>query len=295
MEKNWAGTTYGSVWLLKSLIWLLKYTNVRLPYIFSAVFVIPICLLVNPSCGIIYRYFRLHHHYGRLKAAYKTYINHCNFGQVIIDKFAMYAGQKFHVEVQGYEHFQSLANRDEGFVLLSSHVGNYEIAGYTLKSTKKAFNALVFYGEKAIVMENRTKLFSETNIRMIAIRPDMGHLFEIDEALQNGDIVSMPADRIFGSQKKLQRQFLGSMAEFPVGPFSVATMRSLDVLAVHVVKESYKKYKIFVTPLTYDKTAPRKEQIEELSSNYVSELERIVKSYPTQWYNYFEFWDTAKD
>ena len=134
------------------------------------------------------------------------------------------------------------------------------------------------------------KLFADTNIKMIAIRPDMGHLFEIDEALTNGETVSMPADRIFGSQKKLTINFLGALADFPYGPFSVATMRGLDVVTVHVIKLSWNKYKIIVKPLIYNKTASRKDQIKELNLAYVNELERIVSQYPTQWYNYFDFW-----
>ena len=67
-------------------------------------------------------------------------------------------------------------------------------------------------------------------------------------------------------------------------------MRQLEVLAVNVMKLSAKRYKVYVTPLSYDKTAPRKEQIEQLSRAYVDELERLIKLYPKQWYNYYEFW-----
>jgi predicted LPLAT superfamily acyltransferase len=290
MEKRWAGTTYGNEWMHKWLIRLLRYIDNRILYAFVAIFVIPVCLLINPSRKITYRYFRKRHGYNKIKAAWKTYVNHYLFGQVVIDKFAMYAGKDFETEIEGYEHFLKLASKDEGFIQLSSHVGNYEIAGYTLKADKKKFNALVFFGEKASVMQNRMKLFADTNIKMIAIRPDMGHLFEIDEALTNGETVSMPADRIFGSQKKLTINFLGALADFPYGPFSVATMRGLDVVTVHVIKLSWNKYKIIVKPLIYNKTASRKDQIKELNLAYVNELERIVSQYPTQWYNYFDFW-----
>lgn len=119
----------------------------------------------------------------------------------------------------------------------------------------------------------------------------MSHLFEIDHALNNGETVSMPADRIWGSPKSLRIPFLGEEARFPAGPFRVATLRSTNVLAVNVMKTSSKGYKIYVTPLKYDKDASREEQVHQLSTSYVNELERIVRSYPTQWYNYFEFWD----
>lgn len=290
MEKAWAGTTYGNAWMHRWLIRMLRYIDVRVLYAFTAIFVIPVCLFVNPSGAIIYCYFRKQHGYGPFKSALKTYQNHCQFSQVVIDKFATYAGKTFRMEIEGIEHFQQLAKGEESFVMLSSHIGNYEIAGYTLSSEQKPLNALVFFGEKASVMDNRAKLFADTNTRMIPIRPDMGHLFEIDQALQNGEIVSMPADRLLGSQKKLQIPFLNGTAAFPYGPFSIATLRGLNVLAIHVMKQSARTYKIYVTPLCYNREAPRQQQIQELAQQYVAEVQRIVKLYPTQWYNYFEFW-----
>ena len=203
----------------------------------------------------------------------------------------MYAGKKFEVEIENYNEFHNrIVKKEEGFVQLSAHIGNYEIAGYTLAVEGKCFNALVFAGEKVSVMQNRDKMFADTNINMIAIQPDMSHLFEIDKALTDGGIVSMPADRINGSPKYIEQDFLGAKARFPLGPFSVATMRGLDVIAVNVMKASLKKYKIYVTPLPYDKGATRQEQIKQLSLGYVAELEKRVRQYPEQWYNYFEFW-----
>ncbi len=289
-EKEWAGTTYGNRWMHRWLIRLLKVTDVRIIYLFTSVFVIPFCLLFNRSGKIIYHFFRKRMGYPLLPSLWKAYRNHCLFGQVVIDRFAMYAGKHFNIDIEGYEHFQFLAKQESSFIQLSSHVGNYEIAGYTLVAEDKPFNALVFGEEKAIVMEQRNEMFTNTNIKMIAVKNDMSHLFEIDHALSEGETVSMPADRIWGSPKHLVISFLGKNARFPAGPFKVATVRSTDVLAVNVMKTSTKTYKIYVTPLTYDKRANRQEQVRQLSMAYVKELERIVKLYPTQWYNYFDFW-----
>ena len=274
-------------WLIKMLRW----TDVRLIYAFSDIFIVPVCLVLCKSRGIIYRYFRERFGYSPLKAVWWTYKNHCRFSEAVIDKFAMYAGKKFDIDVEGYEHFLHLAEQPDGFVMLSAHVGNYEIAGYTLVAKKKPINALVYFGEKQTVMQNREMMFASTNIRMISVKSDMSHLFEIDHILQNGETLSMPADRILGSPKAIEAEFLGAKARFPQGPFSVTAMRGLDVLAVNVMKTSWKHYRVYVTPLVYDKGAPRKAQTAELSRAYVGELERIVRLYPEQWYNYYAFWN----
>lgn len=275
----------------KSLILSLRFIDVRFLYLFADIFVIPVCLVLNPSRKTAYSYFHDILGYRPLKAAWSTYVNHCKFAQVVIDRFAMYAGKKFDVEVEGFEHFAALADGEEGFLHLSSHIGNYEIAGYSLVSDKKVINAVVYGFEKASVMENRNSMFVKTNIRMISIMPDMSHLFEIDKALTNGDIVSFPSDRFMGGSKCVECEFFGRKAKFPQGPFSVATMRGLNVLAVNTMKIGLKKYRIYVTPLDYDRTLPRKEQIRQLSEAYVAELEKRLLQYPTQWYNFFDFWN----
>jgi len=272
------------------LIMLLRVIDIRLIYAFAYVFVVP-AYLFRPGFKYIYRYFRQRWGYGRVKAFFKTWQNHCMFSQVVIDRFAMYAGRRFHVDIEGYEHFLRLAKCQEGFIQLSSHIGNYEIAGYTLVAEDKPFNALVFFGEKQSVMQSRSEMFADKNIRMIPVSPDMSHLFLIDHALQEGETVSMPADRMLGSQKSVTVSLLGREAVLPMGPFSVAAMRRLDVLAVNVMKTSLTSYKIFVTPLVYEKQASRKQQIAELSAAYAAELERMLKLYPAQWYNFFDFWN----
>ena len=289
-ETKWVGTTYGNSWMHRWLIRLLRFFNIKVIYAFVAIFVIPVCLLVNPGRKVIYKYFREIWGLRPVTAFLKTYKNFCLFGQVVVDKFAMYAGKQFDIEIEGYAHFRNLEEQSEGFIQLSAHVGNYEIAGYTLKAENKRLNALVFGGEKETVMANRNRMFKEANIRMIGIGSDMSHLFEINNALSNGEIVSMPADRMLGSAKQISHTFLGKSASFPAGPFTVATSRSLNVLAVNVMKTTSSSYKIVIAPLAYDKTAPKKEQIMQLSSAYIRELERIVQQYPEQWYNYYYFW-----
>lgn len=289
-EQKWAGTTYGNSLMHRWLISLLRSIDIRVFYVFAFVFVVPFTLF-RPGFKFIFRYFRERFGHSVPRAFWNTYLNHCMFAQVVIDRFAMYAGRQFDIEIEGYEHFRRLAGQPEGFVQLSSHVGNYEIAGYTLTSSQKPMNALVYLGEKESVMQNRSRLFSQTNIRMISIRDDMSHLFEINRALTAGEIVSFPADRIFGSEKYIAAQFLGCEAHFPMGPFRVIAMRSLQAIVVHVVKTATRRYRVIVTPLSYDTSAPRSTQLQQLASGYVAELERIVRSHPTQWYNYFEFWE----
>lgn len=288
--KSWKGTTFGTTWMHEKLIGMLRHADVRVFYAFTFVFVVPFCMLFGKSSRVIYRYLRQRQGMTRIKAAVQTYRNHWLFSQVVIDKFAMYAGRRFEVDIEGYEYYKKLEAEPEAFVQLSSHIGNYEIAGYTLRATHKRFNALVFGGEKSTVMQERNRLLERDNIHLIPVSADMSHLFEINAALANGECVSMPADRLFGSPKSIEVNFLGARAQLPLGPFKVATMRGLDVLSVNVMKTATLRYKIYVTPLAYDKSASSQERMRQLAAAYVSQLERMLKEYSVQWYNFFDFW-----
>lgn len=287
---KWAGTTFGTSWMHRSLIGMLRWIDVRVLYAFVAVFVVPVTLVVSPGAKVIYHYFRRIWNQPVLKAVWSTYRNHYIFSQVIIDRFAIWSGKKYEVTVDNYEAFNRLADKSDGFVILSAHIGNYEVAGYHLK-TDKILNALVYAGEKDTVMANRDKLFSEMNIRMIPTSEDMSHIFQMDNALTSGEIVSMPADRMFGSVKNVVKTFLGHKAKLPLGPFNIATMRGYDVLAVNVMKTKWNAFTIYVKDLEYDKQASRREQVSQLSDSYVGELDKRVRQFPYQWFNFFEFWE----
>ena len=276
----------------RTLIGSLRWLDVRLIYVFTSIFIIPVCLLLNlnHSRTTAYRYFRQRLGYGCLRASWYTYVNHCLFAQVVVDRFAVFAGKRFKLDIDGYEYFQQLELETKGFVILSSHIGCYEVAGYSLISKSKRFNALVFGGEKATVMKGRQEALSEHNIRMIPVREDMSHLFIVNEALSNNEIMSMPADRIVGSAKVVKVNFFGETTSLPAGPFSVTTMNGFDALAVNVMKISAKRYKVYVTRLSYDTQAPRKQQMQQLANCYVEELERRVRQYPSQWFNFYDFW-----
>lgn len=272
------------------LIRLLRHTDVRLWYCFTAAFIIPVCLVLSNGAKTAYRYFRQRHKYSRFKSIWMTYVNHVYFSQVVIDKFALYAGKNMELNVENHDTFNQLAAEKKGFVILSAHIGCYEMAGYELVSEQKPFNAVVFAGEKETVMKGRNKLFSSNNIKMIPIEPDMSHLLKISHALADGEIVSIPADRVYGSPRTVKVTLLGAEAELPSGPFSIPAMYGLDVITVNVMKTSLKGYTAYVTRLTYDKHAQREQQARQLAEAYATELDKMLRRYPEQWYNYFAFW-----
>jgi predicted LPLAT superfamily acyltransferase len=290
-EKEWKGRTGGAKWMHRSLIWMMRNLPYRGIYLFACIFVIPFCMLFSHKGYIaIYHFFAIRRNENMALAFWHTYMNHCMFAGIILDRFYTYSGGKLNIEVENWELYHNLADKQDGFVILSAHIGNYEAAGYTFEAESKRFNALVYAGEAETVMENRRRMFENKNRHMIVIKKDMSHLFEMSNALANGEILSLPADRIFGSIRHYSIDFMGREAKFPAGPFAIAAQRDVAVLAINVMKIGAKKYLIHIKRLqqTGDNI---KKRAESLASQYAGNLENVVNRYPTQWFNYFEFWN----
>lgn len=297
-HSQWKGTTGGMPWMQRSLVSILGHTDQRIVYAFVALIVPFYMLFAHFGYIAQYRFFRQRFGESPLKAFWHVYLNHFHFGQIIIDRFAVYGGRKFRFDMEGYEDlWKAQEAKPEGFMQISSHTGNYELAGYSLKSESKVLHALVFMGETETVMKNRNKVFTPNNIAMVPVMPDMSHIFTLNTALADGNIVSMPGDRIFGSQKALTCHFLGQDAKFPLGPFSLAVARDCAALAVFVFKKDWQTYHVIIKDLTegykqVDAELLTKKSVRQqaLADEFARQLEKVVKMYPTQWFNYFDFW-----
>ena len=284
----------------RSLIQMLRFIPLRFMYGFAAIFVLPFCIVFNRKpVKVISQYFRGRHGLRGTKLAWAVWKNHYLMMQVVIDRFAAYGGTRFKYELEGNEAFIELESGPEGFILLSSHVGNTEMVGYSLGSKIKTMSALVYAGETKSVMENRRRLLEQHNIHLIPVSDNLDHLFMINDALAKGNIVGMPADRIIGSQKVFDTIFLDTKTQFPLGPFATAVQRNVHAVAVFMMKESAKRYRLIVRPITLEgqeiATLNRRERMVAMGKKYAAALEEVVRRYPHQWFNYYDFWNEIYD
>lgn len=289
---EWKGNTGGKPWMQVFMAKTFRYIPLCILY-WCMGWVIPFYMLFSrQGYHWAFQYFHKHRGYNKLKSFIWVYFNHFRMGQVVIDRFAMYSGKRFKIVQDGQELFNELSEQESGFMQLSSHVGNYELAGYSLVSKNKTFTALVFGGETAQVMDGRKEMFADKRLQMVPVSADLSHIFALNNALAEGNIVSMTGDRIFGSQKHVLCDFMGSKARFPMGPYAMAVQRGVPVLAVFVMKESIHTYHIYVRKIQLPEgvTLKRNEKMAALAQSFAHELELVMDKYPAQWYNYYDFW-----
>lgn len=288
-SRQWSGHTDGTSWMQRALIAMLRVMDVRILYGVMAA-VVPFYMLFNRKGYKSMREYFRHQGDRGLKRVWHIYRNHFIFGQIVIDRFAVFAGKKYHFCDNGKEVIDQYLEKPEGFVMLSSHVGNYELTGCTFDASKKRVNALVYAGESEAIMESRKKILAKHNIGLILVGNDMSHIFQMNTAIDNGEIISMHADRLWGSQKCITCRFMGEDAGFPAGPYAFAAQKGAPIYAVFYMKQSTKVYHLYVRPIVCEAEGNIRTRMNSMAQSYVKVLEEMVNTYPYQWFNYFDFW-----
>ena len=291
--RKWSGRTGGGTFGQRFILGLLRVTDVRVGYAILAVVVPFYMLFGRRGYRAIYGYFRQRVGYGPWRAFAKTYRNHFLFGQMMLDRFAIYAGRGgFAIEVDNAAAFERLVEGERGFIVCGSHTGNFEIAGYLLRQERKRINGIIFGGEAAEVQAQRSRVLGANNVRLVPVKEDMSHLFIVKAALEAGEIVSLACDRLLGSSKSVRCNLLGAPADFPAGGFRIAAQTGVEMVAVFVMKSAWNRYRVYVRPLEAGgcaETSPRL-RAEALAHSFAAELESVLRQYPEQWFNFYDFW-----
>jgi predicted LPLAT superfamily acyltransferase len=289
---SWQGKSKGSPLGYRIFVWVLRNFGVLPAYFLLRSVVLHYLLFSYKSSRPIYYYFHQRLGYGVLKSLFKIYWNYYRFGQSIIDKVVMMSGirNKFTFHFDGEDNLRKIVELKRGGLLLSCHIGNWEIAGNLLKRLNTKVHIVMFDGEHEKIKKYMAGVTGERSVNVIIIKDDLSHIYEISEAFKNNEMVCMHADRFLEGNKTMTANFLGKDARFPMGPFVLATTFKVPVSFVFAMKESRYHYHLFSSDLKEYGHKARKELMQEMLNDFVGEMQQKVKQYPVQWYNYYNFW-----
>ena len=287
---KWDGKSKGSVLGYQIFVFCIKHLGVRTAYFMLYFVAAYYFLFLKKSNRVIFYYFHKRLGYSTLKAKKMVYKSYFTFGTTLIDKTAIAAGMrdKFTYEFDGIENLKKLLAEKKGGVLISAHIGNFEINEYFFNDIDLdlQINVVTSDNEHQAIKEYLNKVSQKTNAKFIIVKEDMSHIFEINTALTNNELICFTGDRYMEGTKSLTENFFGEEAKFPAGPFMIASRLKVPVVFVYVMKEPKLHYHLYARVAEVKhRDAP------ELLRTYIKSVESMLKIYPLQWFNYFDFWD----
>jgi predicted LPLAT superfamily acyltransferase len=289
---SWQGKSKGTPLGYSIFVAIIKKFGVLPAYLLLRFVAFYYFLFSWRSSKIIYRFYRNKLQLRRAVSLYKLYRNYYIFGQTLIDKIAIMTGSedRFTFNFDGEHILRQITAMQKGGILLSAHIGNWEIAGFLLKRLNTKINIVIFDGEHQKIKQYLSSVTEKSAANFIVIKNDLSHIYQIAEAFKNNELVCMHADRFVEGNKTMQTSFLGQPARFPLGPFLLAAKFKVPVSFVFAMKESNLHYHFFAGEIK-DYSAYQKDMFtEKMLAEFAEEMGKKVKAYPEQWFNYYDFW-----
>lgn len=285
---QWDGKSKGTVLGYKIFLFFIKAFGIGSAYFILHFVSFYYYLFAKKNKKPIVNFYKQGLNYSDKEANHLTRKNFFIFGQTLVDRHAFLVGKgnKFTYSFQNEKYLLEIQKNGKGGVLLSAHLGNWETAGNLLKErVSSKINVLMLDVEMEKIKKYLNNSTGGSQFNIIPIKNDLSHVISINNVLRDNELVAIHADRCMEGSKSLEISFLGRKAKFPLGPFIIASKFDAPISFVYALKEKNYHYALSATLPITQKLKP-----EEIAQKYVEELEKKVKQYPEQWFNYFDFY-----
>ena len=220
--------------------------------------------------------------------------NVLSFGRILVDRAWLGCVRNAFLadEVIGREKIDAIIAAGKGAILLTAHVGNWQTALANLHFLKVPVHALMQYDQQAAArhyfdLGERQRTFSIIN----ADGP-FGGMIEATAALQRGEFVTIMGDRLTRGPSSTV-DFIGEKARFPNASYTLAAHVGVPVIIFLAAKTGRKCFQMKVWDILYPQFESRESHQKILggcSQKFAEALEKYLKVFPYQWYNFFNFW-----
>ena len=212
---SWQGKSRGNTTGFRIFVWVLKHAGLH-----ACLFVIAVCcfllfFIFRKSISGTNMYFSGNASAFLPGAAFiSIYKNYYWFGQTIIDRIVLMSGMKhpFRFEFEGEDYLREMVRQKKGGLLLSAHIGNWEIAGHLLNRLGTEMHIVMYDGEQQQIKDYLESITEKHSARIILIKNDLSHIYAIQEALNKNAFVCMHADRFLEGNKTITGRLLNKTA-----------------------------------------------------------------------------------
>ncbi len=184
------------------------------------------------------------------------------------------------LEIEGTAHLQSALKAGQGAILVTAHLGNWEVL----------VRAAAAAGRPVHVLTKRMhRGWAEAAWR--ALRRDGAHLMHergsgrrVLEALARGEVIALVLDQHDASPQALRAPFLGRLAATNTGLARVALASGAPVVPVFTHRRPDGEHHVaFEAPLEAPASGSRSARVEMLTRTCLDTIEAAIRRHPEQW------------
>jgi phosphatidylinositol dimannoside acyltransferase len=196
------------------------------------------------------------------------------------------------LHIEGAEHLEAARARGKGVLVISAHMGSWEVAAAIWAST---YAPVSLFAEE-LEPQELYDWYRLTRARMgISVLPlSMPGLRKVTQALRANEMVVTAIDRdILGTG--LELPFFGQPARIPEGPAAIALRLGTPLLPVCVYRLPDDTFQaVGYPPIFAEPTDDRGQDVRRVTCQLIDCLEDMIRTHPDQWHMPHPIWEGAR-
>jgi KDO2-lipid IV(A) lauroyltransferase len=185
----------------------------------------------------------------------------------------------------GREHLDKALSLGRGVVLLTAHLGHWEIGGLGLSALGYPVNVTAMRHNTVLTNELINALRRRHSIRVIELGDSVFDTIELVHALRRGEVVAVLGDRV-RTDRSREVTLFGRPTPLPLGPVLLAMATGAPIVPAFSVMDAPGSYRgIIEAPLDIRYERAREEALQHNLQQVATVFERTIRRYPDQWYH----------
>ena len=195
---------------------------------------------------------------------------------------------------QGKEHIDQALSPGKGGLILTAHLGNWEMGGVFLTLMDYPLNVITAQDVEARLHDYRIRLRQVQKIKVITLNDTLSSSLAVLNALKANELVALLGDRdLFG--KGIPVRFFGQTVFFPIGPALLAHLSEAALIPTFVLLGPKDKYLCRAEPpIEVQRTGNRDGDLAVNTQRIATLTEKFIRSYPDQWYTFYDYFSKHK-
>lgn len=170
----------------------------------------------------------------------------------------------------------------KGIILLTAHLGNWELGGIFFGKKDIKINVLTAKDNVGEINEIKERYRKYHNINTISLGDSPFSGLDALGALMRNEVVAMLVDR--AGADGVEVDFFGRKTRFPMGPLLLARASGSPIIPGFVVREGGGYRAIAEAPIYFNRDAG--DTPEKVARQVIGVFEEYIRKYPDQWYNF---------
>ncbi len=196
-------------------------------------------------------------------------------------------------ERRGGHYMQQALDDGRGAIIVTPHLGNWELGGVTFALRDHPIYALTLKDAESDVQDFRDQMRNTLGVKTVHIDPTRyATMLKLVNLLKENQVIAMLGDR-WEAGRKVEVTFFGRRVVFPAGAPALALASGAPIIPAFTIAQPNGHYLAWMEPpirVSRRSGQSSAELITEKAQEIAGVFETVITRYPDQWYHFFDYW-----